>query len=51
MEALTAAAAAALAAYDMLKSAERGIEITGLRLLRKSGGRTGEWTRAESAGR
>ena len=45
MEALTAAAAGALAAYDMLKAVERGIEITGLRLLRKSGGRSGEWTR------
>ena len=45
MEALTAAAAAALTIYDMLKAAERGIEITGLRLVRKSGGRSGSWTR------
>ena len=45
MEAMTAAGAAALAVYDMLKSAERGIEISGWRLLRKSGGRSGEWTR------
>lgn len=46
MEALTSAAAAALTVYDMLKAAERGIEITGLRLLRKSGGRSGLWERA-----
>lgn len=45
MEAMTAAGAAALAVYDMLKSAERGIEIVGWRLLKKSGGRSGEWTR------
>ena len=45
MEAMTAAGAAALAVYDMLKSAERGIEIVGWRLLSKSGGRSGEWTR------
>lgn len=45
MEAMTAAAAAALAVYDMLKAAERGIEIVGWRLLRKSGGRSGEWRR------
>jgi cyclic pyranopterin phosphate synthase len=47
MEALTAAATASLAAYDMLKALERGIEIYGLRLLRKEGGRTGVWTRAD----
>jgi cyclic pyranopterin phosphate synthase len=45
MEALAAAAAAALTVYDMLKAAERGMEITGLRLLRKSGGRSGTWAR------
>lgn len=49
MEALTAAAAAALAAYDMLKALERGIEIHDLRLLRKEGGRTGVWTREGGA--
>ena len=47
VEALTAAAAAALTVYDMLKAAERGMEITGLRLLAKSGGRSGEWHRAK----
>lgn len=46
MEALTAAAAAALTAYDMLKAVERGICIDGLRLLTKSGGRSGDWAYA-----
>jgi cyclic pyranopterin phosphate synthase len=45
MEAMTAAGAAALAVYDMLKAAERGIEIVGWRLLTKSGGRSGVWKR------
>lgn len=45
MEALTAAAAAALTIYDMLKAAERGMEITGVRLLAKTGGRSGTWRR------
>jgi len=45
MEAMTAVGAAALAVYDMLKAAERGIEIVGWRLLKKSGGRSGTWTR------
>lgn len=41
MEALTAAAVAALTVYDMCKAADRGMEITELRLLEKSGGRSG----------
>jgi cyclic pyranopterin phosphate synthase len=41
MEALTAAAVAALTVYDMCKAADRGIEISELRLLEKSGGRSG----------
>jgi cyclic pyranopterin phosphate synthase len=45
MEALTGAAAGALALYDMVKSVERGAEIGPVRLLRKSGGRSGEWER------
>ncbi len=45
MEALTAAAVAALALYDMLKAAERGITIEAVRLLVKSGGRSGTWRR------
>ncbi len=47
MEALTAAAVAALTVYDMLKAAERGIEIRGIRLLEKRGGKTGPWKRGE----
>jgi cyclic pyranopterin phosphate synthase len=45
MEAMAAAGAAALAVYDMLKAAERGITVEGWRLLRKSGGRSGTWKR------
>lgn len=45
MEALTAAAVAALTIYDMCKAVERGIEIERLRLVRKSGGKTGTWER------
>lgn len=41
MEALTAAAVAALTVYDMCKAVDRGITITGLRLLEKSGGKSG----------
>lgn len=43
MEALTAVTAAALTVYDMLKAVDRGIVIDGVRLLSKSGGRSGEW--------
>jgi cyclic pyranopterin monophosphate synthase len=44
MEAMTAVAVAGLAIYDMVKGTERGVEITALRLLEKSGGRSGLWT-------
>jgi cyclic pyranopterin phosphate synthase len=47
MEALTAAAVAGLALYDMCKAVDRGMEITGVRLLEKSGGASGTWTRKE----
>ena len=43
MEALTAAAVAALTVYDMCKALDRGIEITGLRLLEKTGGKSGTY--------
>jgi indole-3-glycerol phosphate synthase len=43
MEALTAASVAALTVYDMCKAVERGMVITDLRLLHKSGGRSGDW--------
>lgn len=45
MEAMTAASVALLTLYDMLKAIDRGMTIDGLRLLRKSGGRSGEWAR------
>jgi cyclic pyranopterin phosphate synthase len=45
MEALTAAAAAALTAYDMCKAIDRGMEIRTVRLLEKNGGRSGHWIR------
>ena len=43
MEALTAASIAALTIYDMVKAVDRGMRIDGVRLLHKTGGRTGEW--------
>jgi len=45
MEALTAATVAALTIYDMCKGVDKGIEIQGVRLLAKSGGRSGNWQR------
>ncbi len=51
MEALTAAAIAALTAYDMVKGVERGVEIRSIALLSKSGGRSGEWNRDGGAPR
>jgi cyclic pyranopterin phosphate synthase len=43
MEALTAASVAALTIYDMLKSSDRAMIVERLRLLEKSGGRTGRY--------
>lgn len=43
MEALTAVSIACLTIYDMVKAAERGMRIEGIRLLEKSGGRSGHW--------
>jgi cyclic pyranopterin monophosphate synthase len=45
MEALTAAATAALTIYDMVKAAERGVEIRAVRLEEKQGGQSGHWRR------
>ena len=45
MEAMTAAAVAALTVYDMVKGIERGVTIEAVQLLSKSGGRSGTWTR------
>ena len=44
MEALTAASVAALTVYDMVKGIERGVEITEVKLLEKTGGRA-HWSR------
>jgi cyclic pyranopterin phosphate synthase len=43
MEALTAVSIACLTVYDMVKAIERGMRIEGIRLLKKSGGRSGTW--------
>jgi cyclic pyranopterin phosphate synthase len=45
MEALTAASVAALTVYDMVKGVDRTAEIASVRLLEKSGGKSGEWHR------
>jgi cyclic pyranopterin phosphate synthase len=47
MEAMTAASVAALTLYDMVKGVDKGIVIEGIRLLRKSGGKSGDWTAGE----
>ena len=47
MEALTAVAVACLTVYDMLKAADRGMTIEGVRLQSKSGGKSGDWVREE----
>ena len=44
MEALTAVSIACLTIYDMLKAAEKGIMIGEIKLLQKSGGKSGDWT-------
>ncbi len=49
MEALTAASIAALTIYDMCKAVDRGMEITGLRVLHKKGGKSGEWSAPEES--
>jgi cyclic pyranopterin monophosphate synthase len=48
MEALTAASVAALTVYDMVKGLEKGVAIEQVALLEKSGGRSGEWRRADA---
>jgi cyclic pyranopterin phosphate synthase len=45
MEAMTAAAVAALTVYDMVKGLERGVTVEEVALLEKSGGRSGTWRR------
>ena len=46
MEAMTAASVAALTIYDMCKSVDRGMEINSIRLLEKTGGRSGHFLRS-----
>ncbi|HEY4027128.1 MAG TPA: cyclic pyranopterin monophosphate synthase MoaC [Candidatus Dormibacteraeota bacterium] len=50
MEALTAAAVAGLTLIDMVKALEKGVFLERVRLLAKSGGRSGEWRRPAGAG-
>jgi cyclic pyranopterin phosphate synthase len=47
MEAMTAASVAALTVYDMVKGVERGVTIESVKLLAKSGGRSGTWQRED----
>lgn len=49
MEALTAAAVAGLTIYDMCKALDREIEIGGIRLLEKSGGKSGRYVTRQKA--
>ena len=50
MEALTAVSVACLTIYDMLKASDRAMVIEGITLLEKSGGASGDYRRALSAG-
>ncbi len=45
MEALTAVTVAALTVYDMCKAADKGMELTDIRLVKKSGGKSGDYAR------
>lgn len=47
MEALTAASIALLTIYDMAKAIDKGMEISDIRLLEKSGGKSGDWKHSE----
>ena len=51
MEALTAASVAALTIYDMVKGVEKGVEIRAVRLVSKTGGKSGDWHRSAEDGR
>jgi cyclic pyranopterin phosphate synthase len=50
MEALVAASAAGLTLYDMCKAIDRGMTLEAVRLVRKSGGKSGEWRRPGEEG-
>ncbi len=47
MEALTAVSAAALTIYDMVKAVDRGMTIEDIRVEKKQGGRSGDWSRSD----
>ncbi len=49
MEALVAASVAALTIYDMVKGVEKGVEVRHVRLLSKTGGKSGDWIRPADA--
>jgi cyclic pyranopterin phosphate synthase len=44
MEALTACSVACLTIYDMAKAADKGMVISGLQLMQKTGGKSGNWS-------
>lgn len=48
MEALTAASVACLTIYDMAKALDKGMVLDGIRLLEKTGGKSGDWRVAEN---
>lgn len=50
MEALTAVSVACLTIYDMAKAIDRGMEISAIRVIAKSGGKSGDWTDADLRG-
>jgi cyclic pyranopterin monophosphate synthase len=50
MEALTAASVAALTIYDMVKGVEKGVEVRAIRLVSKTGGKSGDWHRPSDDG-
>jgi cyclic pyranopterin phosphate synthase len=50
MEALTAASVAALTVYDRVKGVDRSATVREIKLLEKTGGKSGEWRRPSSAG-
>lgn len=49
MEALTSVAVAGLAVVDMVKGLDKGTELTDIRIIEKTGGKSGTWRRAERA--
>jgi cyclic pyranopterin monophosphate synthase len=49
MEALTAVSVACLTIYDMAKAADKGMQIGGIQLVEKSGGKSGDWRRPDEA--